>query len=280
VTIRNCYLLQTNTRSLSIGCGQIDSCKLVSTDPLRPTTMALVAGQSQANVVPPGEYTMECTTSGGMCLLDFDGLAQQGCNEATEEKHCNDQPICTNWSSTRNGNRLKITQCKAKSVKVTGKIWMQSFPCDEEIFEIHGECPPIPEDECTTVDFACAKCGQVLECYIDAPTTSSEYNKTKTYIQSSKFCNGFKTTCGGQQCAMQQGLAVYPATIIDRQCPLLGTFQCKAGAGKGKGAGLSNWATYQYERCDRIVSLECSEKCDSGKACGCEYGASTFCAKC
>jgi hypothetical protein len=248
----------------------------VSTDPLKPATTALVGGK--ANVVPPGEYIMECTTSGGMCLLNFDGLAQQGCNESTEEKHCNDQPICSNWN-TKGGNRLKIQKCESKTVKVTGKIWMlREQPCDVENYEVQGECPPEPEDDCKNVDFACAKCGQVLECYINAPQFSIEYSKTEAYIKGPAFCNGFKTTCGGQQCAMQQGLAVYPASRIDRQCPILGTFQCKAGAGNGRGAGLSNWATYQYNTC--AGDVDCSEKCDSGKACDCEFGASTFCAKC
>lgn len=213
-----------------------------------------------------------------MCLLDFDFLGQQGCNESSDEKHCNDQPICTNWSSA-GGNRLRIQQCQAKSLSVTGMIWMpKDVPCDVEKYDIQGECPPVPEDDCKTIDFACAKCGQVLECYIDAQPNSIKYITTKAYIKSPAFCNGFKTKCGGQQCAMQQGLVVYPAVSIDRQCPIMGGFQCKAGAGNGKGAGLSNWATYQYNTC--AVDVECSEKCDSSKVCDCEFGAGTFCAKC
>jgi hypothetical protein len=113
---------------------------------------------------------------------------------------------------------------------------------------------------------------------VDAKEFSSEFMATKKYIESKYFCDGFKTKCGGQQCAMKQGLKVYAAKYISKTCPVLDSFKCKAGAGGGNGAGLSNWATYQYNTCDG--SLRCSEKCDSGKQCTCKYGATTFCAGC
>jgi hypothetical protein len=258
---------------LTAKCGQIESCFLVDAE-TQTEKVLLVSGE--VKTVAPGEYIVECTTTGGMCLLDFQGLATQGCDETTEQKHCNDQPICDNWSSRR-GNKFRIEPCGAKSITVTGKIWMQADACDKETFQVVGECPS-PVDDCQIVDFACAKCGQVLECYVDAPLGSDAYGSTEKHIQSTAFCDGFKTKFGGQQCAMKQGLQVYHVSSIHTTCPVLGEFQCRAGAGGGKGAGLSNWATYQYNSCESI--LHGSEKCDSGKTCGCEFGANVFCASC
>ena len=139
--------------------------------------------------------------------------------------------------------------------------------------------PPVAKpDACP--EFACAKCGQILECYVEAEETSAEYLAAKKYIESSSFCNGFKTTCGGQQCAQSQGLVVYPVSKADPVCPKIGGFKCKAGNSLGNtiGAGLSNWNTYKVCPGATKTTLSCDVKCESGK-CGCKF-ATDMCDKC
>jgi len=131
-------------------------------------------------------------------------------------------------------------------------------------------------------DFMCAKCGQILECYVDAMDGSPEYSAAKDYILYGDFCGGFKTECGGQQCAQKQGLEVYPASSADDSCPVIGGFQCKGGAAKGKPAGLSNFATYRLQLkgdCSAAGYPQCSYKCDSG-TCSCGGYATSFCYDC
>ena len=149
--------------------------------------------------------------------------------------------------------------------------------CSGYSFKLEAEC----QERCEGVDFACAKCGQVLECYVEADYMSEEYHAAVDYIEGPAFCDGFKTQCGGQQCGLEQGLTVYPIGRMDQKCPVLYHFQCKAGAAGGKGAGLSNWATYHLSDCVGEKSLDCSEKCDDdegSRKCGCTYG--DFCKHC
>jgi hypothetical protein len=280
---------------LTDGCGVIESCVLVSK--ANGSKTQLVAGRD--TVVKPGDYDFECTTSGGMCQMEFADLAKKGCDVRVDGKSCNDSALCTTWSS-REGNCLKILQCESKAIDIKGIIWARSGPCDVEHYTVKGECPPTPPTPtpptpthptptpptptpptppCKNVDFACAKCGQILECYVDASYGSPEFMATKNYIEGKSFCDGSKTKCGGQQCALQEGLKVYAAKDVSKTCPVLGGFKCKAGDGGMGGAGLSNWATYRFNTCDDRKLL-CSEKCDSGKQCTCKYGAGAFCSGC
>jgi hypothetical protein len=124
------------------------------------------------------------------------------------------------------------------------------------------------------VEYACAQCGQILECYINADEGSAGYTATKTFLASNNFCStSSKTTqCGSQQCSMQQGLKVYPAatTLIgDKTCPVSG-FQCRGGAANGGPANIASWVTYSYDTCSK--SLVCPDKCSS-KVCDCTGAA-------
>ena len=139
--------------------------------------------------------------------------------------------------------------------------------------------PPVAKPE-SCPEFACAKCGQILECYVEAKEDSPEYAIAKKYIQSTSFCPGDKTACGGQQCSQKQGLVVYPVSEADPTCPTIGGFKCKAGNSVGNviGAGLSNWNTYKVCPGDTKDSLSCDVKCEGG-TCGCKF-ATDMCDKC
>ena len=139
--------------------------------------------------------------------------------------------------------------------------------------------PPVAKPE-SCPEFACAKCGQILECYVEAEETSSEYIAAKKYIESTSFCPGSKTACGGQQCALSQGRVVYPVSKADPTCPKIGGFKCKAGNSLGNsiGAGLSNWNTYKVCPGATKPSLSCDVKCERG-TCGCKF-ATDMCDKC
>ena len=129
-------------------------------------------------------------------------------------------------------------------------------------------------------EFACAKCGEILECYVEAEETSAKYIAAKKYIESTSFCPGSKTACGGQQCALSQGRVVYPVSKADPTCPKIGGFKCKAGNSLGTsiGAGLSNWNTYKVCPGATKTSLSCDVKCERG-TCGCKF-ATDMCDKC
>ena len=139
--------------------------------------------------------------------------------------------------------------------------------------------PPVAKPELCP-EFACAKCGQILECYVEAKKDSPEYAIAKKYIESTSFCPGDKTACGGQQCSQKQGLVVYPVSEADPTCPTIGGFKCKAGNSVGNiiGAGLSNWNTYKVCPGDSKDSLSCDVKCEGG-TCGCKF-ATDMCGKC
>eukprot|EP00562_Extubocellulus_spinifer_P027106 CAMPEP_0178641248 /NCGR_PEP_ID=MMETSP0698-20121128/16476_1 /TAXON_ID=265572 /ORGANISM="Extubocellulus spinifer, Strain CCMP396" /LENGTH=480 /DNA_ID=CAMNT_0020281797 /DNA_START=41 /DNA_END=1484 /DNA_ORIENTATION=+ len=123
--------------------------------------------------------------------------------------------------------------------------------------------PSSPSSTCPDhVVVGCAKCGQVLECYIDYPP-GPVFNKIAAYVTddttpTSGFCQtkgGGQSTCQGtsndsdnqQQCSGNQGVIAYPGSDIAGKCPNTSSgFKCQGGQGGGGGpAALSNWNTYK-----------------------------------
>ena len=174
------------------------------------------------------------------------------------------------------------------------------------------DCPEEPECPEVCVSVACAKCGSILECYIDDTlysNTTMEYNSIEAYLNSTGdssmtndtdfFCDLDMTggrTPAGQQCAQAMGTKVYPAssgpepTGLTGWCPVTGDSGFKCFEGREKmmmgmkvpaPAALSNWATYKFKvDCNgNVMFVGHSMKCDTG-TCSCAYGNDVFCANC
>lgn len=138
-------------------------------------------------------------------------------------------------------------------------------------------------DKCGVTDYSevpvgCAKCGQILECYVDTTTKDSAlYTNTYNFLMSPEFCDS-KTPCD-QQCAMAQGMKVYHKSEMPAGAIGSSSFKCKAGAGGGAPAALSNWNTYMVNapivRTDcPMGEPKCGTKCE-GTGCECTFGS--FC---
>jgi len=150
--------------------------------------------------------------------------------------------------------------------------------------DIDGYQPPCP----ASVEVACAKCGKILECYVDLPEGFGFFfNETKEYIEDVDsgfgFCGSNGRTCNNQQCDGKQGIMAYRSSDIPQSCPDLGSFRCHAGNNsRRRGAALSNWGTYKIVLDDECLPTTdpdgCSDKCES-EVCPCDF-AETFCSGC
>lgn len=124
----------------------------------------------------------------------------------------------------------------------------------------------------------CAKCGQVLECYVNSCDGVVDQRICSAVESVPQFCpgNGRSTTCG-QQCNGAQGVKCFAGTSWS-SCPaIIGVSTCNGGAGGNNGrdvlpAELSNFAVYKACVSSESVSFECiGEKCDgnAGTQCSC-----------
>lgn len=123
------------------------------------------------------------------------------------------------------------------------------------IVEFSGEgreCTlPTAETGSRCFDIDCAKCGQILECYVNTGNLSDDEAVCAIVDTEEKFCpdqKGMqrKTDCG-QQCSGDQGVKCYTQDSWD-QCPAVissNIAKCKGGANDGRPAELSNFASYR-----------------------------------
>jgi len=176
---------------------------------------------------PSGCYNIKCsnTDEAPSARVAWDGFVENARGQ-TKNKVSNKAPYylsgfvdgsrCTKLADSCED--LDIT-VKAIRAPVPGSGDMVGDICDE----LKVSCKEEPkEEEC--VEFACAKCGQILECYVE----SGDYYFAKDYITGGDFCYGSKTACGGQPCGQKEGIVVYKASEADT-CPKIGGFQCKGG---------------------------------------------------
>jgi hypothetical protein len=120
-------------RKLETKCGAISSCFLEHDNGNKVSLVSMETVE-----VEPGEYTVKCTTMGGMCLMEFVDLATQACLDTTYDYGCNHQSVCTDWTSAA-GNKFQLGECETKDIKVKGKIWIGNEQCDFEKYFINGK---------------------------------------------------------------------------------------------------------------------------------------------
>lgn len=150
-------------------------------------------------------------------------------------------------------------------------IFVDDFSSFEDSIEVIVDtiCP-VPE----CVNFDCAKCGQVLECYVNSGFVSADEAVCDVVNDASQFCTtrrGDGTACL-QQCKGRQGVQCFPGTSFG-SCPqrIGSDAKCMGGAGKGRRADLSNFASYTVciSRNGRVEVSCLSQKCESGSHCSC-----------
>eukprot|EP00178_Gracilaria_changii_P014406 TRINITY_DN40610_c0_g1_i1.p1 TRINITY_DN40610_c0_g1~~TRINITY_DN40610_c0_g1_i1.p1 ORF type:complete len:334 (-),score=43.14 TRINITY_DN40610_c0_g1_i1:457-1458(-) len=129
-----------------------------------------------------------------------------------------------------------------------------------------------PEPECVNID--CAKCGQVLECYVNSGFPEVDQRICDVVLDESQFCTtrrGDGTACL-QQCKGRQGVQCFTGTSFG-SCPeMIGSNpKCMGGAARGRPADLSNFASYTVcTPMDGSVEVTClNDKCESGSSCSC-----------
>lgn len=138
---------------------------------------------------------------------------------------------------------------------------------------VSDECGK-PDTACETYEVACYKCGQALECYIDADPVNdaTNYNLVVAAIMSDDFCNANdQTDCGKQpNCAAR---TTYPIKDLPNDCPIvdggdeeecypLEPKNCQQGAGRDglSRAALSNFVVYE-------VDVSGCPSCEASAAC-------------
>lgn len=126
----------------------------------------------------------------------------------------------------------------------------------------------------TKVNVDCAKCGQVLECYVNSGSSTVDTAVCEVILDESLFCpdgRGRDTVCK-QQCKGREGVKCFPGESWDT-CPavlgsLNGAAKCKGGA-RGDAADLSNFASYTISS-GATKEVKClNQKCDTGSTCAC-----------
>eukprot|EP00178_Gracilaria_changii_P013760 TRINITY_DN3876_c0_g1_i1.p1 TRINITY_DN3876_c0_g1~~TRINITY_DN3876_c0_g1_i1.p1 ORF type:complete len:337 (+),score=34.38 TRINITY_DN3876_c0_g1_i1:868-1878(+) len=131
---------------------------------------------------------------------------------------------------------------------------------------------PLPE----CVNFDCAKCGQILECYVNSGFDELDAAICETVLDETQFCStrsGRGTACL-QQCSGRQGVQCIPGSSFG-SCPsMIGSSpMCMGGAGRNgeRPADLSNFASYQA--CFAVggtFDVTClNDKCEDGSSCPC-----------
>ncbi|CAN8075847.1 unnamed protein product [Agarophyton chilense] len=137
----------------------------------------------------------------------------------------------------------------------------------EEIVE--GLCP---EPECANID--CAKCGQILECYVNSGFPNLDQTVCNVVTDRSQFCTtrrGDGTSCL-QQCKGPYGVECYAGESFG-SCPVMigSNPKCKGGAARNRPAGLSNFASYTVcVPAEGSAEVSClNAKCESGSSCSC-----------
>lgn len=159
--------------------------------------------------------------------------------------------------------------------------------CDENniaksyIVELSGgtrECTlPLgpPSSQCYKID--CAKCGQVLECYVNTGDPTIDQQVCHVVDNTTLFCpaqqgnNKFKTQCG-QQCSGSEGTMCYAGESWG-ECPAVigsSAAKCKGGA-SGSSAQLSNFASYQICIGGGGSTCEASGVCSTDSSGGASY---------
>ncbi|KAI0557208.1 von Willebrand factor A-like protein [Gracilaria domingensis] len=145
-----------------------------------------------------------------------------------------------------------------------------SFPMVIE--EIVTSLCPLP----ACVNFDCAKCGQVLECYVSSGFDELDAAVCEAVLDSSTFCpiRGGRATSCQQQCSGRQGVKCIPGSSFG-SCPsMIGSNpQCMGGAGRDGTlpADLSNFASYQacFAEGGNFDVTCLIDKCEDGSSCAC-----------
>lgn len=159
--------------------------------------------------------------------------------------------------------------------------------CDENnsphsyIIELSGEgrecsLPAGPTtSNCYNID--CAKCGQILECYVHTMDAVADQAVCDIVNNASQFCpneqgkNRFSTQCG-QQCSGKEGVECYQGESW-RECPAVlasNVARCKAGANGGP-AQLRNFASYKICIGSGGATCEASGTCATDAIGGSSY---------
>jgi len=150
-----------------------------------------------------------------------------------------------------------------------------------------GACTAPPDGvEALCTNFVCAKCGQILECYVHSGSAALDA-EVCSFIDGNNhadFCSegptkknevGAAFTACHQQCDGDQGVRCYPrlSNITWIAGPaMIGTSKCQAGAGNVKNndtqaAALSNFGGYRY--CSAgAPTCEARESCLNGPPVG------------
>lgn len=132
-----------------------------------------------------------------------------------------------------------------------------------------------PASQCYQID--CAKCGQVLECYVNTGDAAIDQEVCNIVNDDEQFCpiqhggNKLKTQCG-QQCSGSEGKACYKGESWG-ECPaVVGSTvaTCKAGA-NGNPAQLSNFASYKICIGSGGSSCQASGVCSTDTIGGASY---------
>lgn len=126
----------------------------------------------------------------------------------------------------------------------------------------------------------CAKCGQVLECYVNSCDPIVDKAVCDIVESVSDFCNGQGglTKCG-QSCRGPQGVKCYTG-LSWSSCPAkIGISECIEGAAGKNGkdvlsATLSNFAVYKVCPSSDPADFDCiEEKCDGNRETECSCAA-------
>lgn len=151
------------------------------------------------------------------------------------------------------------------------------------IVELSGsgrECPlPSGQTGSRCYNFDCAKCGQVLECYVNTGS-AAEDTEVCGVVKGDQFCSveqgrdKFKTLCG-QQCSGREGIECYEGESW-AECPAVissSVARCKAGA-SGNPAQLSNFASYRVCLGGGGSTCEATGRCSTDAVGGSSYSCS------